>query len=180
MTSIVIALGITRILTGVGLLLEARNRIRVYWVHLLWALNIFLFLTLNWWILFRWEAYQDWNFFLFLFLLLSPTVAFLLSVILFPDPKKERMDFKQEFFENRRWFFALGATLPVLDLIDTSLKGYAHLAAQGPLYIVTIVLIFSLSIVAALTRNETYHKAFSIFFLCYLVTFISINLSLLQ
>jgi hypothetical protein len=70
--------------------------------------------------------------------------------------------------------------LPLLDLIDTSLKGYAHLVAQGPLYIVTIAMIFALSTVAAITRNETYHKVFAGFFLVYIVAFIYIHLNVLQ
>jgi len=56
LTSIVLALGITRILSGLGWLLQKRGRVRVYWMHLLWALNLFLYLALNWWILFRWES----------------------------------------------------------------------------------------------------------------------------
>ena len=59
LTSIVRALGITRILTGLGRLLQIRGRVRVYWVHLMWGLNLFLYLTLNWWILFRWQAQQQ-------------------------------------------------------------------------------------------------------------------------
>jgi hypothetical protein len=35
LTSIVLALGITRILTGLGRLLQKRGRVRVYWVHLM-------------------------------------------------------------------------------------------------------------------------------------------------
>ena len=79
LTSIVLALGITRLLTGLGRLLRARSRVRVYWVHLLLTLNVFLFLVLNWWILFRWSTQHEWRFFLFLFVLLSHTVAFLLT-----------------------------------------------------------------------------------------------------
>ncbi len=86
LTSIVLALGITQILTGLGRLLQARGRVGLYWVHLLWALNVFLFLVLNWWILYRWHTQTTWTFFLFLFVLLSPTVAFLLTMLLFPDP----------------------------------------------------------------------------------------------
>jgi hypothetical protein len=178
-TSIIIALGIARILTGLGSMIEDRGEIRPYYVHLLWALNIFLFLVLNWWILFRWENNQDWNYFLFLFLLLTPTVAFLLAVLLFPTVRTEKADFKAHFYANSRWFFVLGAILPVLDFFDTYLKGYEHLVAQGPLYIVTIVLLTVLSVIAALTKKETYHAFFAVFFLFYIMMFISINLSIL-
>ncbi len=53
LASIVIALGITRILTGFGKVLQLRGEIRFYWVHALWSGNVFLWLLLNWWILYR-------------------------------------------------------------------------------------------------------------------------------
>ena len=77
LTSIILALGITHLLTGLGRLLQSRGQVHIYWVHLLWTFNVFLFLVLNWWILFRWHTQQQWSFFLFLFVLLSPTVAYL-------------------------------------------------------------------------------------------------------
>ncbi len=133
-------------------------------------------MALNWWILFRWEAQQDWNFALFSFLLLTPTVSFLLTVILFPDPFRKVMDFKANYYEDNRWFFALAAILPPLYLVDTALKGVPHLMAQGPTYLLTIPLISALSIAAVGTKNETYHKFFAVFFLLYIIIFIAINL----
>ena len=84
--SIVLGLGIARVLTGFGRLLQVRHRFPVYWVHLVWALNLFLFLILNWWILFRWQTQAEWTFFLFIFVLLSPTVSFLLAERVGPFP----------------------------------------------------------------------------------------------
>jgi hypothetical protein len=177
--SIIIALGITRLLTGIGRILENRDWVKVYSVHLLWALNVLLFMVLNWWVLFRWETQQEWTFFLFFFLLLTPTISFLLSVILFPDPFRKKMDFKQNFYEDKRWFFTLAAFLPLLDFVDTLLKGFPHLVAQGPFYIITIGLITALSLIAAIIKNQKYHKFFSVFFLIYISIFISINLNVL-
>jgi hypothetical protein len=176
--SIIIALGITRLLTGIGRILENRTWIKIYPVHLLWGLNVLLFMMLNWWILFRWETQQEWTFALFIFLLLTPTVSFLLSVILFPDPFHKKMDFKENFYEDHRWFFALASLLPTLDFIDTSLKGFSHLLAQGTIYMVTIPLMTVLCGIAALTKNQKYHTFLSIFFLFYISAFISINLNI--
>lgn len=179
LTSIILGLGITRILTGIGKILQTRERVRVYWVHLLWSLNLFLYLVLIWWILYRWQTRQEWNFFLFLFLLLSPTVAFLESILLFPDSIDPVLDFKQQFFANRPWFFALAALLPPLDALDTLLKGWDHFIAQGFIYPLTLALIFGLSIVGVLTDREEFHKYYSIFFLVYILIFITVNLRVL-
>jgi len=177
--SIIIALGLTRLLTGIGKILERRNQVKNYWVHIMWALNLFLYMVLNWWILYRWNLQSMWSFPLLIFLLLTPIVTFLQSVILFPDHIEANIDFKKHFYEDHRWFFTLAALLPPLDFLDTILKGVPHLIAQGPIYLVTIVLITVLSIVALLTKNQTYHKFFAVFFLVYISVFISINLNTL-
>jgi hypothetical protein len=179
LTSIVLGLGITRVLAGCGKLVQARGHFVHYWVHHVWALNVFLYMTLNWWILFRWHTQSEWNFFLFLFILLSPTIEFLLAVLLFPEPLEHGTNFKQHFYANHRWFFVLAALLPPLDAVDTLLKGFAHFAAQGSIYPVTIVSIFALNLVAATTDDERFHKFFALFFLVYILIFIGINLRVL-
>jgi hypothetical protein len=179
LTSIVLALGIARILTGLGKLLQSRGRVSIYWVHLLWALSVFLFLVLNWWILYRWHTQQQWTFFLFLFVLLSPTLAYLLSMLLFPDQLEDGIDFRLHFFANHRWFFTLGALLPVLDAVDTALKGPEHFVAQGPLYVVTLVVLFMLMVMAARISRKQFHAFFAVFFFVYLLAFIGINLRVL-
>ena len=88
-------------------------------------------------------------------------------------------EFKENYYEDHRWFFALAAMLPPLDFVDTLLKGVPHLLTRGPLYIITILLMTILSIVAVVTKNQNYHKFFSIFFLIYISVFILINLNVL-
>jgi hypothetical protein len=179
LASIVIALGLTRILTGLGKVLQLRDATRIYWVHIVWTVNVLLWLLLNWWILYRWRTFEAWTFFLFLFVLVSPTVAFLLSVLLLPEPLESEPDLKRYFYQNRRWFFSLAALLPPVDAIDTLLKGKAHFLAQGPLYIVTVSLLFVLCVTGVFVEDERFHAAFSAFFLLYILAFIAINLRLL-
>jgi hypothetical protein len=82
--SIILALGMTRVLGGVGEMLQARSRHRIYWVHVIWIVNLFLYLVIAWWIFYRWRDQQPWNFYLFLFVLISPTILYLASLLLFP------------------------------------------------------------------------------------------------
>ncbi len=180
LTSIVLALGVTRVLTGVGTLLQFRGRVTLYWVHLMWTLNVFLFLLLNWWILYRWSTWNNWTFFTFIFILLTPIICFLLTVLLFPEKIEAGLDFHDHFEKNRRSFFLLAALIPPLDFIDTALKGNTHLAAQGTIYPVTIALLFVLMMVATLTGNKKYHAFFAVFFLVYILVFITINLRVLS
>ena len=78
--SIVLALGMTRVLAGVGDMLQARSRRHIYWVHVVWIVNLFLYLVVAWWIFYRWRNQQPWTFFLFVFVLISPTILFGVTV----------------------------------------------------------------------------------------------------
>lgn len=176
LTSVVIGLGVTRLLVGLGRMLQSRQALRLSAVHLLWSFNIFVFLLLNWWILYRWHTHEAWSFYLFVFVLLSPITAFLLSVLLYPEPMAEDADLGAHFYRNRRWFFALGAALPPIDLVDTLLKGRSHFLEQGPIYVITLALLFVLSVTAAVTPSRRFHAAFAVFFLLYLLAFIGVNL----
>ena len=179
LTSLVLGPGITRILTRFGRLLQVWHKSRLYWVHVLWAVNLFLYIVLNWWILFRWSTVSEWNFFIFLFVLLSPTIAFLMSVLLVPDPLEGGMDLKHHFYANHRSFLILAALLPPIDALDTLLKGWDHFVAQGAIYIITLLVLLVTCLVAAYTRDERYHAFFAVFFLVYITVFIGINLSVL-
>jgi hypothetical protein len=167
--SIILALGMTRVLAGIGEMLQAGSRRRIYWVHTVWVFNVFIYLVIAWWVFYRWRAEQHWTFFLFVFVLISPTILYLAALLLFPPEGTERKsseDYRAHFYANHRGFFILFALFVPVDIVDTLFKGVPHFVAQGPQYIVISVLMFGGMIVAAITRNERYHGGFAIYFLC--------------
>src|SRR5207247_4763881 len=117
--SIILALGMTRVLGGVGEMLQARSHRRIYWVHAIWIVNLFLYLVIAWWIFYRWRNQQPWTFFLFVFVLISPTVLYLVSLLLFP--REGDVDFaivyKTHYYEYHREFFILFALFATVDLV---------------------------------------------------------------
>jgi hypothetical protein len=100
--SIILALGMTRVLAGVGEMLQARSRRRLYWVHAVWVANLFLYLVVAWWIFYRWRNQQQWTFFLFIFVLISPTILYLASIVLFPPESSlnEFVNYKTHYYFN--------------------------------------------------------------------------------
>ena len=66
---IVLALGMTRVVTGIGEMIQGPRR-RLYWIHAVWILNLFNFLVIAWWIFYRWRNQGPWTYFLFLFVLI--------------------------------------------------------------------------------------------------------------
>jgi len=157
----------TRVLGGVGDMLQARSRHRIYWVHVVWIVNLFLFLVIAWWIFYRWRDQQPWNFYLFLFVLISPTVLYLASLLLFPREGNvdTAIDYKAHYYANHRAFFILFALFIPVDILDSLLKGLPHFLSLGPIYFASGIFYFTGLIIAAVTRNERYHEFYAIFFL---------------
>jgi len=151
-------------------MLQARSHRRVYWVHSLWVLNIFLFLVVAWWVFYRWRFEQNWTFFLFVFVLISPTILYLCSLLLFPrEGDMSVRDYKTHYYANHRAFFTVFAFFVPVDVVDTLLKGIPHFVAQGPQYVASGIILFSTTVTGAITRNETYHKLFAIYCLGHIV-----------
>jgi len=132
--SIILALGMTRVLAGVGEMLQARSRHRIYWVHVIWIVNLFVYLVIAWWIFYRWRDQQPWNFYLFLFVLISPTILYLASLLLFPRESDvdTAIDYKAHYYANHRAFFILFALFIPVDIVDSLLKGVSTLCWPGP------------------------------------------------
>ena len=86
MVSIIVALGIERILTGVAQSHRCRKSIQLYWVHSIAVLVVSALMFRSWWQV--WEAHllQEWNFLVFVHLLMSPVAYFIMAHLLFPDP----------------------------------------------------------------------------------------------
>lgn len=164
--SIILALGMTRVLAGVGEMLQARIHRRVYWVQIVWIVNLFIYLVVAWWIFYRWRTQQSWNFYLFVFVLIAPTILYLASMLLFPRESSvdESIDYKAHYYANHRAFFAIFSMFPVVDIIDSLLKGIPHFLALGMPYFISSALYFVGMVTAAVTRNERYHQFYAIFF----------------
>ncbi len=177
LTSIILGLGVTRLVGGLGYLMQTRRRKHPYWVHMLWMVNLLLAMAIVWWVAYRWRSNEHWTFLLFIWLLLLPTILYLISSLLFPDQGDDPItDWQVYFYENHRDIFLLYALIFPIDMVDTLLKGMAHFKAQGPLYVITMGLWFVLCLVAAFTKRRTFHASFAVIFLSYNLLFVGTTL----
>jgi len=178
LVSIIVGLTATRVMSGLGEVIQAANRPRIYWVHVLWHLTLLYNVMLGWWLLYRWRVTTDWTFFLFMWITIAPILTYLAAAILIPGELETTgsPDWRDYYFKNRRGFFlAFGAIAP-LDIIDTLLKGWQHFLAQGPFYLPFITFWAIGCLVAAITRNERYHKTCAIVFPSVQIVYMAVNL----
>ena len=124
--SIVIGLGIAQLLISVHRLALARRRVRLYWLAIMWVVLLFVAQVEWWWSIFaiREEINRrPWNFFYFLFVLLSPVSLYLAAAFALPEiAPEESYDLREYYYDSRGWFFAMVAIGPALDAVRRGLQ----------------------------------------------------------
>jgi hypothetical protein len=158
LVSIVIGLGISHLLTGVGNLLVDRARVRFYWVWGAFVLLTFMAYVQIWWSTFGLGDERVLaNFFGFLFFMLPPIGLFLMTVLLLPDFEGEgAIDLRRHYFANHRWFFGIGVLVPLLGgirAIFLSGDPVTELDRVFDLFFITLLL------TGAVSRNQRVHAA---------------------
>ncbi len=104
--SMIIALGITNILSSAMRLIRNRDRVRMHPPTLVWMAVLFLLQMLIWWAAFNRRESGNWTFFGFLLYLLMPILVSVPGYLLVPEIELEhKFDLESEFNRNRGWFF---------------------------------------------------------------------------
>jgi hypothetical protein len=161
--SMILGLGVSRLLAGVAKIVQHPKEYKVYWVHLLWALFLFLYLIHFWWWEYRLQGIQQWTFPLYFFIAIYAVLLFLMCVLFFPEEMADYEGFKDYFYSRRRWIFSIMTALFIADIIDTLIKGTAFFHSLGPIFYVRSISYIVLSAIAIKVSNERYHAAFAIF-----------------
>lgn len=172
LVSIIMGLGITHLLTGLGRFLGGPNAPRVFWVQIVWTLNVILYQAFFWWFTFKWVDQSVWTFGLFLFVLAYAVLLYLLAVILYPVELPHAFDFRAHFYRRRKWFFLLLASIAIVDLIDTLLKGPENVSGMGNAVLPFLVSSLAGPLVAAFVKNPTFHAVYSVYWGAALITWI--------
>jgi hypothetical protein len=175
--SIVLGLGITQLLSGVGRLLQGRRRVRLYWPTLAWVGLLLVIQVQTWWAMFGLRTLRSWTFFGFSLVLLQPIVLYLLAALALPDASSETVDLREHYYDHSRWFFGLTVLLLAVSLtrdrvITGSLPGPLNLAMHGLLFLGWGI--------AALTQRETYHRWLVAYTAVLMIGYIAVLFSRLQ
>ena len=105
---------------GWGSIIRNRENIKAYWQHTLWTIFAFVMFIQNWWGVWPRTAAINESIFFFIYALIPIFLFYLISVILFPDFKKNHeVDMEQYFYKNTRWLFSLFSLYFVLTIISS-------------------------------------------------------------
>ena len=118
MISVVLALTVAQLFLGAADLVRHRDRLCFFPAHTVWQVNLFLTAFLQWWSIW---AFRDlaWNFGMFFFSLIGPSLMFFAATMLNPrDFSEKSIDLAQYFLNIRRFFFAVLFLMLVLFTID--------------------------------------------------------------
>jgi hypothetical protein len=168
--TIILGLGVSRLLTGVAKIVQHPKENKVYWVHLLWALFLFLYLIHYWWWEYRLQTIQKWTFPLYFFVALYAVILFFLCVLFFPEEMADYNSFRDYFYSRRRWIFSFMTILFIADFADTLIKGSGYLHALGPVYYIRTASYIVLS--AIKIKNPIFHAGFAIYATLYEIVLI--------
>jgi hypothetical protein len=106
--AIVAGLGISLLVRSVGQMIEARDRVRLYWVHMCWIALTFVAYVVTWFSLWRYEQHAPWTVLQALLLLCLPILLYLISHLAVPELEDERMhDMRAYYFRHARWIQGL-------------------------------------------------------------------------
>jgi len=168
----VVGLGLTHLLRQLARIIEHPGRKRVYWVHLVWAASMFLYLLSFWWWEYRLSLVTQWTFNLYLFVTVYALLLYLLCTLVLPENIDEYQDWRDYYYSRRAWFFGLLALAYLIDLADTRVKGSDYFTHLAPEMLARDLALVAFSLIAIATRRPGYHATFALAGLGYQVLFI--------
>jgi hypothetical protein len=155
--SVILGLSIAQLLQGIGQIINARDRVRIYWPALAWTVLLLLIDVQAWWAMFGYRNRHQWTFVQFTIVLFEAIMLYLLAAIVLPNiPSDGEIDLRSNYFRHASWFFG---SLVVL-LLDSLLKSVVVSGGLPGNFDLGFHLFWiTTALIAAFVRNERYHKA---------------------
>jgi hypothetical protein len=151
--SIVLGLGVTEVLAGLGRLLRARASVRWYWIHVFFQLGIFLAILQLWWESWSFRLISEVTFPQSVILLLGPIMVFLIAHLLYPE-SGSGADLREYYFEQHALLWGL---VVLGTVIGTFVRPPAFGDRIFELDNASGLVIIPLGLGLASTRSERFH-----------------------
>jgi hypothetical protein len=154
LVSIVVGLSVSQVLFGLGQLVRRRGSYKIDPLYVLSNVIILLVLVDSWWAAFSWHDVPGWSYRRTWFVMLNPLLVTISAQLLPPDWEERPLDLHKTYYRNHRLIFGLLAFYPLIDVLDTGLKGAAHFRSLGAGYPVTCTAMAVLCAATALAKSR--------------------------
>jgi hypothetical protein len=171
--SIILGLGIVHLLGGLSLILDARVKTKLYWVHLLWTFNLLFLISLVWFGNFVLNFASQLGISHYFILLAYSISIYLMCGLLFPVQGEEITDFEHHFNENKLRFYAIGILFVLTDAIDGLLEAKTLNIALNPFQFGTLTVYFILFVIGMKSSSRWFHGLTAVIFMLGMLGFLS-------
>ena len=154
LVSIVVGMSVSQVLFGLGQLLRRRGTYKIDPLYILSNVIILLVLVDSWWSAFSWHNVPNWYYRQTWFVMLNPLLVTMAAQLLPPDWEDRPVDFHKTYYKNHRLIYGMLAFYPLIDILDSALKGAAHFRALGALYPIVCVALAMFFATAALAKSR--------------------------
>ena len=168
--SIILGLGVTQLLSGIGNIILRWNQFETYWPHTILIMLVFILHIQDWWATWEYHSIKLWYLPLFLFIIIYPVNLYILTRILFPLRwNVQAINLKEFYFANFRKIYGAMILLPVHAILSNYFISGRPLHEQLLQFALAVILI----VVVLLNRREEWiHKTLAMLFLVIcLITF---------
>ena len=151
--SLVLGLGLTRLLLGGRYVFLARRRQRAHWIPIAWAISIFIFQIQYWWAVFALQSsIETWTHGKFVSLLLAAILLFIAGALILPTSDDgERDDLLEYFEQDGRWALLAIAAYAALSMwVNWFLFDESPVSSVGMI----VVVVGLTSLAAFMVRNR--------------------------
>ena len=181
--SIVVGLGIARLLSALASLVEHRDQVRFDALTLAWVANLMVGHITFWWVTVgnaRWS--EEWSLAEFLVLFAYAVAMFFAAALILPSTASDGCDLRKRYESIRRPFFALITGIVAIEITDSLVKGGIDriLTVLGPTYIVMVTVWGSFGLVAMYVTDRRVHWVGAVALFVLMFGFVVINWSVLQ
>ena len=156
--SLIVALTYAEALRGLRIVMHPDRR---YWVHSAWLIIKLSNPITFWWVIWGLRDFPDfWNFRTYLLALIIPGIVFMQVISLLSDNPASIGDWREHFYDQRRWFFGLNAAVGgALILWLIVIYSSTSLTVQV-VPIIAYASITVLSLAACFIENPRFHATF--------------------
>jgi hypothetical protein len=154
LVSIVVGMSVSQVLFGLGQLVRRRGSYKIDPLYVLSNVIILFVLVDSWWAAFSWHDVPGWSYRRTWFVMLNPLLVTIAAQLLPPDWEERPLDLHKTYYRNHRLIFGLLAFYPLIDMLDSGLKGATHFRSLGAGYSVTCTAMAVLCAATALAKSR--------------------------